>query len=319
MAFGNLISGLVGDVNRSFSAQEAEQVARDERARQAIAGGQTLNTALGGVQFGGINEELGTNFSDIDALIQARTPTATGLLAQGAGEQLRLSQLAQQAQTQPLEQFGDLGAQQEQNALLGLLGAGTQREALANIPQSAAALEGNRRQRQQLLRGAAATGDIGSGAALLAGQQLGAQQQLGAVQGRLADLEPLAALARGVRGQLSGFDEAARARQAEIQGGLGTQLSRIRLGSGAQAVQGIQDRAELQGIQGISAANQRSAQNQQLAQLAGTFAGSLNQTPTNAGPVIIPQQAGFTNPNVSPTPTMFQPNANFSPVSTIQF
>jgi len=212
-------------------------------------------------------------FESIDQLIAARTPEALGILQQGSDKQLALSRQATQAALDPLQRVDDLRGFNEQQAILGLQGQEAQERAIGNIPESQFDQELQRRQQQQLTRGAAARGELGGGATIQAGQQLAGAQQANIIQQRLAQLEPLAALSRSVRGDASSIIEQGRVNEANIQQGLGTQMANIRLGATAPQIQGIQNAAEISGLQGISSANQRAQTNNQLASLAGTFFG----------------------------------------------
>lgn len=212
-------------------------------------------------------------FSSVDDLITARTPQALSILQQGSQDQLNLSGQATQAGLAPLQQVDDLRAFNEQQAILGLSGQQAQEQAIGNMPVSQFDREMQRRQQQQLTRGAAAAGELGGGATIEAGQQLAGAQQANLIQQRLAQLEPLAALSRNVRSDMSNIIEQGGVNQANIQQGLGTQMANIRLGATAPQIQGIMDSAELSGLQGISSANQRAQTNNQLASLAGTFFG----------------------------------------------
>jgi len=230
-----------------------------------------VQTALGAVRIGTPGTDPSTlNPKDIDALIKARTPEALRLVREGSAEQLRLAELAGQAQREPLEQFDDLRAFEEQAAILGLSGQPAQEQAISGIPVSDFQRELNRRQLAQQQRQAFASGDV-SGASLLAGQQLAAGQQADIITRRLAELEPLAGQARTIRSTLSELDEAARNRQAQILGARGTQLSNIRIGGAAPVISGIQQRADISGLQGIAAANERGQLTEALAGLGGRF------------------------------------------------
>jgi hypothetical protein len=217
--------------------------------------------AIGGL----INKTIGAvtapsgGFASVDDLIRARTPQALSILQQGSNRQLGLSRQATQASLDPLQQVDDLRGFQEQ--------------AIGSIPVSQFDQELQRRQQQQLNRGASARGELGGGASIQAGQQLAGAQQANIIQQRLAQLEPLAALSRGVRGDMASVIEGGAVNEANIQQGLGTQMANIRLGSTAPQIQGIQNAAEISGLQGISSANQRAQTNNQLASLAGTFFG----------------------------------------------
>ena len=220
-----------------------------------------------------IGSASGGNFATVDDLIAARTPQALSILQQGSQDQLNLSGQATQAGLAPLQQVDDLRAFNEQQAILGLSGQQAQEQAIGNMPVSQFDQELQRRQQQQLTRGAAAAGELGGGATIQAGQQLAGAQQANLIQQRLAQLEPLAALSRNVRSDMSNIIEQGGVNQANIQQGLGTQMANIRLGATAPQIQGIMDSAELSGLQGISSANQRAQTNNQLASLAGTFFG----------------------------------------------
>lgn len=217
----------------------------------------------------------------IDDLIRARTPQAVGLINRGTTRALRLADIAAQ-QIEPLRQYGDLSAFNEQQALLGLSGEEAQRAAISGIPISEAQQQENARQREEMLRMAAASGDV-SGASLLGAERLGAAQSLAALKNRLAELEPLAAIARSTRSDLSSAAESARARRANLLAGRGTQLANIRLGAAAPQISSIQNQAELAGLRGISAAQQQANIQNQLGGLIGTYApqiGSYFSQPT---------------------------------------
>lgn len=254
-----------------------------------VPGLVNYQTTLGDIRLPGQTSVGQSGFSDIDALIQARQPEALGLIRSGTAEARRLASLAA-GQVEPLSQFGDLSAFNEQQALLGLSGEAAQREALAGIPTSSATQESNRREREALLRQAAAGGDL-SGATLRNVQQLGGQQQLAAIQGRLAQLEPLAAIARSTRGTLAQQIEAARSRQAQLASAEGTQLANIRLGSAAPQVNSIQQRAELSGLQTIQAAQQKAQLANQLAGVAGNLLPQLSGAFASSSPATPPYQA----------------------------
>jgi hypothetical protein len=247
--------------------------------------GGVVDTALGSIDFGGGAETNTPGFSDtIDKLITNRTPEALRILRQGSGEALRLSEQAAAAGSDPLRQFAGLEAFDEQNAILGLSGREAQDLAIGNIPVSEFDRELNRRQTETQNRQSFASGDV-SGASLQAAQQLAGGQQSDIIQKRLGQLEPLVAGARGVRTTLSAQAEANRARQAQILSGRGIQESNIRIGASAPIIQSTLQRAELSGLQGIAAANQKASQQNQLASLAGQFApqiGSLFSSPTQS-------------------------------------
>lgn len=233
---------------------------------------QPVKTALGDIAFGGTGLTQ-QDFSDVDALIESRTEPALGLLEQGSAEQLRLQELGLREAVDPLQQLVDSRAFDEQQSLLGLRGESEQRQAIGEIPLTDFDRELQRRQRQQLLRGAAARGEVGGGATLQAGAQLAGAQQADIIGRRLSQLEPLTALQRGLSGSISQLQESGLAQRANIQAGLGTQLAGIRLGTTAPQVQALQNRAELSGLRGIAKAQQRGQVAQQLTGLAGSFFG----------------------------------------------
>lgn len=231
---------------------------------------QTSSTSIGDIRLGSpVNLGI-ENYANIEELVNARTPEATRLIGESTREALRLSDLASE-QVDPLRRFGDLAAFEEQQALLGIKGPQAQAEALQSVSQSPAEREANRRQRETMLRQAAATGDV-SGAAMLEAGQLGAAQRLAMVKNRLAELEPLAAIARSTRAGLSQQAELARARRAQILSGRGTKLADIRLGAAAPMASSIQERAELSGLRGISDVQQQNQMLSQIAGLAGQYA-----------------------------------------------
>lgn len=222
----------------------------------------SFSTGLGDVGFG--NVKMGEwDPASTDELIKARTPKALRMLREGNKEARRLAKIAAQEQRDALEPYAGTEALDEQNAILGLSGLAAQQSAIENLPISEAQQEANRRQSATQQRQALASGDI-SGASLLGQQQIGAQQQSAAIQGRLAELEPLVATARSVRSALSGIDEAEASRLGQIWSGQGTQMSNLRMGSTAPLIESIQNRAELSGLQGIASANQRANTANQL-------------------------------------------------------
>ena len=214
-----------------------------------------------------------SSVKSIDDLVRTRTPRALQLLTQGSEEQLRLQRQGLREASAPLEQLIDDRAFEEQQAILGLRGEQAQEQAIAGIPVSQFDQELQKRQRQQLLRGAAARGEVGGGATLQAGAQLAGAQQADVISQRLAQLEPAVALQRGLRGALSQIGEGGIAQQAQTQFGLGSQLANIRLGATAPQIQSLQEQAELSGLRGISRARQQGQQQQQIANLGGLIFG----------------------------------------------
>jgi hypothetical protein len=218
----------------------------------------------------------GGEFKNIDELITGRSGQAIDLLRQGSAEQLRLARLGTEAGVAPLEAQIDLRALEEQQSILGQRGLAEQEAAISNIPVSAFNRELQRRQRQQLTRGAAASGELGGGATIAAGSQLAGAQQSDVIQRRLAELEPLAKASRGLSSTVSQLREQGRVGEAQLQSGLGTQVSNIRLGVVAPQIQSRISEAELSGLRGIASAQRSGQTAQQLAGLAGVFAGQTS-------------------------------------------
>ena len=221
--------------------------------------------------------ELPSGAQTVDDLVRSRTDPAIDLLQSGSDEAIRLSQLAQQAGTQPLDQFGGLQAFNEQQALLGALGDEAQEQAIGGIPLSEFDRQLQQRQRQRLLRQANARGELGSGATIESAAQLGGAQQLDLIQRRLQQLQPLVRLARNVRSTQAAINESLGASQANIEAGLGGQIANIRFGAAAPIIQGIQNRAERTGLQGIARSNERGQAVGQLSGIAGQFAPRIQQ------------------------------------------
>ena len=233
-------------------------------------GNDRIDTDLGRFKLPGDISRL-RGAGSIDSLISSRTPLGVNLLRQGADFAEDTSRQGFREARGLLRGFNRSGATNEQNALLGLLGQEKQESAINNIPVSQFDQELQRRQRETLARGAAASGDLGSGFALQQAQQLGGAQRFETLQNRLSQLEPLAATNRSVSSTLAGMEEARGARSAQISTGLGTQLANIRLGAAAPLIQANMQQANLSGLQGIAQANQRGQIGTQLAGLAGQF------------------------------------------------
>lgn len=287
--FSGLIQQAMTDIGQQITAQDAEKLlvrANADSDRQALLqarkptlnAGNSLSDVYGSNSSGNFltNNPLSTrtaNYSDVDSLIQGRTPEALSILGQGSNQQILTQRSANQAGLAPLQQVDDLRAFGEQQAILGLLGEEAQEQAIGGIPVSQFDQEMQSRQRKQLQRGAAARGELGGGATFEAGAQLAGAQQANIIQNRLGQLEPLVALSRGVRSDMSGQLESGAVREANIQQGLGVQQGNIRMGATAPVIQGIKGRAEVAGLQGIASAQQKAQTNNQLASLAGSFFG----------------------------------------------
>lgn len=232
---------------------------------------EIVQTSLADVSLGRPTGLAGQSFASTDELIRARTQPALRLVREGSEEAQRLAGLARGEAVTPLQQFTDLTAFEEQSALLGLSGAEAQEQAISGIPVSQFDAELQRRQQETLLRGAAARGEVGAGATISSAQQLAGGQQAENIQRRLAELEPLVAAARGARSTISGIEEQAAARQAQLQSGAGVQQANIRLGVTAPLIESRLQQAELSGLGRIAGAQQQGQIQQQLAGLAGTF------------------------------------------------
>ena len=220
------------------------------------------------------NTDVGavTNLSSIDDLVQRRTPQALSILGQGNQQQLAFQRQGLDDATAPLQALRDNRAFEEQRAILGLEGDQAQQQAIGNIPVSDFDQELIRRQRQQLLRQAAASGERGSGATLESAGRLAGVQQANIISNRLAQLEPAAALDRSLASAISKLSEAGLVNQAETQLGLGTQQANVRLGAVAPQIQTLQNQAELSGLNRIASANrQANLINQGASLLGGLF------------------------------------------------
>lgn len=265
-------------------------------ARAAMMGG----SAPIGSQAGQMATTASSSFTptSIDDVIRGRQGQAEQVIDESNRLARTFEDIAE-SQSLPLRRQIDMGAFDEQQALLGLSGDQAQRSALASIPQTIADKERNQREAQQLLRGMSVSGDVGSGAAILAAQQLGGQQQANLIQNRLNQLEPLSGISRSLATQVSQLNERARTRRANLEQSAGSQMANVRLGSTAPVISGIQQQASLSGLQGIASADARAAQNNQIASLAGQLA-----------PMAI---SAFTQPTTQPTFTPTQsagiPNA----------
>ena len=215
------------------------------------------------------------SYGSVDELIQGRTGEALNILNMGERQQSLLSGAATQGKLDSLRQMDDMRAFNEQQSLLGLNGVQAQQQAIGGIPISDFETEMQSRQQKQLQRNAAARGELGGGATFEAGAQLAGAQQANVIQNRLSQLEPLVALSRGVRSDMSNVIESGAVDRANIQSGLGTAQGNIRLGAAAPTIQSIQNRAELSGLQGIAKANSQASMNNQLAGLAGSIGQSF--------------------------------------------
>jgi len=256
-------SDFTGQLNTALQGTETEGGEIEQDPRAVLA-------ALEGIQQAASPDQ----FKNIDQLITSRTDPALDILQQGSSEQIRLLREGARAGIDPLASQIDLRGLDEQQSLLGLRGQDAQRSAISGIPVSQFDQELQRRQRQQLMRGANAAGEAGGGATIAAGAQLAGAQQSDIIQRRLAQLEPLVKTARGLSSSVSQLSEQGRVGEAQLQSALGTQMGNIRMGVVAPQIQSRLAGAELSGLQGIASAQRKGQTAQQLAGLAGIFAQS---------------------------------------------
>jgi hypothetical protein len=151
-------------------------------------------------------------------------------------EQRRQFDIAQ-AQAEPFRQAG-LGALGQQQALLGLSGAGAQQQAMQAFQESPGQAFLRERGQQAILRGASATGGLGGARVQEALQQQGigfAQQDL---QNQLARLSGIAGQGQAVTSNIAGLGAQQAANvgnllqaggQAQASGILGAQQARGQL------------------------------------------------------------------------------------------
>lgn len=238
-------------------------------ARITGTGPSYTPTSVGGINFGTGAAPYSGNITSTDDLIARMSPQAEAILRQGTADAVDLTGQGLSAQIAQLSGYQNRAALDEQSAILGLSGADAQRQAISNIPVSAAERELQEMEAERLRRQGAATGNLTSGAGLLSQQQLGAQQSASRISNRLNELESLAGIDRQVASDISRLTEAAGARTAGLQSGLGNQLSSVYLGTAPAAVQSMQARAELDGLRRIGAANNQANTYSQLANLAG--------------------------------------------------
>lgn len=215
-----------------------------------------------------------------EAFLEQQTPLALEALEGGTQQAIDLTGTALGQATGQLDPFGGTEAFDERAALLGALGPRAQMRAINAIPTTEAGLFGENRQRQRLLRGAAARGEFGGGANIENLTNLGTTQAARRIQGRLDALSPLATTELGVASTLSGLGEAAARRQALIAAGLGQQQANIRLGNVAPITAANTTAAQISGLQGIGQANLQASLLGQAGQIGGLF---LNR-PAQAAP-----------------------------------
>ena len=277
-----------------------------------------------GIDFGMLPNQ-NANAQSVDDIIRQSQPVAEDILRSGTDSALNFSRDSQQNVENSLSQFLNPQALEEQAALLGARGQGAQRNAIANIPVSAAQAEADRRQSVGLQRRASAGGELGAGSTMLAAGQMAGQQQTNRVANRVEQLEQLAGIDRQLMGDISRNREAEMSRQAALQAGLGGQIANVGMGLAGPAVESMQTQAEIAGLRGIASANRSASNASSIANLAGqvftpgniqgmaNFFSSPQQPST---PTYIPQQVGYTNANFSPAGSG---NLNYSPVPQINF
>ena len=212
---------------------------------------------------------------DIEEFVKATAPEAVRLLRGGVETAIEETEAGLALGKEALAPFGGMDAFRQQAALVGALGEEEQRRAIAGIPISAAERETSARQRRGLLRQAAAGGQLGGGAAIQGMQELGGAQEFGRIQRRIAELAPLAGSEREMAGTLSGMEEAAGTRIADLLAGRGPQEATLILGSSPAITAANQTRADISGAQAISNARMRGQLANQLSGAFSTYASSI--------------------------------------------
>tara|TARA_R110002153_G_scaffold191269_1_gene344223 strand:+ start:2045 stop:2911 length:867 start_codon:yes stop_codon:yes gene_type:complete len=260
----------------------------------------------------------GRTFNSIDDVIKARTPAALRAIDKGLESFNTNTDSAITVGSRQLRRYTGGESDAELNRLLGNYGNKAQAKAINGIPVSDYDQELYRRQQKTQQRQAFASGDV-SGASMLQGQQLAGQQQFDKITSRVNQLMPLSDLRRAADSQISQMYETGYYDKAAQDLATGTQRANVRLGGVAPLIQQNLSNANISGLQGIGAANERGAVANSLAGLAGQLYQPGYQAPVNSTPVI-GYNAGYSNPNYSPvtnynTFSGTQANPNYSPVS----
>ena len=314
----------MGGVGSGLNAEARNRLGRGYGSVAPPISGPASAGTYNGIDFGMLPNQM-ANAQSVDDIIKQSQPVAEDILRSGTGSALNFSRGSQQNVENSLSQFLNPQALDEQAALLGARGQGAQRNAIANIPVSAAQAEADRRQSVGLQRRAAAGGELGAGSTRLAAGQMAGQQQANRVANRVEQLEQLAGIDRQLMGDISRNREAEMSRQAALQAGLGGQIANVGMGLAGPAVESMQTQAEIAGLRGIASANRSASNASSIANLAGqvftpgNIQGAANffsspQQPST--PTYIPQQAGYTNANFSPAGSG---NLNYSPAPQINF
>ncbi len=218
--------------------------------------------------------------TSIDDLIRKVQPEAEGLLTGGAAATQFATGIGgelSERRARPFiggEDLSSVTALDEIAALLGIEGPEAQQTAFSQIPQSDFERERDARQQKATLRTAAASGDLGSGSTIQDIAQLATAQASGRLTGRLASLQPLLDIAQTTRGGISSQREGTQARIAGSQAGLGPQLANVGLGLAPLVTEARTSAAEVEGLRGLSNANEQASISGAIANLAGGVAGN---------------------------------------------
>ena len=220
----------------------------------------------------------------LEAFLARMTPEALERLRAGTQQAIDLSGRAVGQAETALQPFGGTEAFDERADLLGARGPEAQQAAIDAIPFSQAGAFREEEEQKRLARGAAVRGELGGGATLAAQAQLGGAQAGRRIGERLDALAPLGDVERGTASTISGLQESAATREAQLRAGLGAQEASIRLGTAPQIASARSSAAEIQGLQQRAQANQRAALLEQFSNLAGRS--SVNQPFTRSGPIL---------------------------------
>lgn len=229
------------------------------------------------------------SYGSIDDLIASRTPQALQEINTGLSDYNTERRRGMYAGTSELDHVAGMEAENEINNLLGVNGYDSQGAAINGIKISDYDRELQRRQRSTQDRMSYANGDV-SGASLLNSMQLAGGQQQDNITNRINELSPLADIARQARSRQSSIIEAGYTGMAEQTAASGVQRANIRMGGVAPLIQNNLQAANMRGLEGIGAANERGNIASSLAGAAGQWAGSRTQQPS------IQAYSGFQDP-----------------------
>lgn len=248
--------------------------------------GAVIVGALGGSEMGDLARQLadpGGLLGPIDTsiiegmsmedYIRGISPLAMETLKTGTGSAIGREQTALSDVLTGLGRYQDPGAYEEMASLMGAMGEDVQQQAISDIPMTEAQKAKQDRERRQQMRRASAMGRSGGGATVQEMINLGGQQQAETVGRRLQELQPLADIGRQTASTMSGLQESSLTRQAQLEALLGPQLAATLLGQVGPITEARSSAAELQGLQGMSEANQRNQLLQQAGQYMGTYGG----------------------------------------------